>query len=449
MDTTKKGDELEDKIYELFRDDILSDRFWAKKECCKISQKKGYFSRDREKNIIFDISIEISLPGETSYSSLVLIECKHYANKVPVGDVESFLMKAQQVSGGNVKAIVVSNNAFQDGAFKFSKSKGIGLLRYYDRNSLEWVLHRSPSSVISSNFALNDWYGAHDGLHKSDYESKYFDFFGCVNHYYTNSLRLFFSYLIKQGQKKEYIKVLGAIETASENQNCIVKYRNESEIEGICENLHSEIGYAFGEVSLDDICGLLKERHGLEVAEMSDLPKGVLGKISFTPLSIEILKDHENEARKRFTLAHELGHFILGHSKYMSGEKCLESSIDSEQLRDVGMKDVMRMEWQANQFASYLLLPKHNFIQTFNSIAAHNGLSNRGFGVLYLDHQKCNQDTYYSITSPLMKRYKVSRRMIKIRLKKLGYINEPSNKNLQKVINPDIISRYLNQAKKS
>ena len=132
MDTTKKGDELENKIYELFRDDILNDRFWAKKECCKIYKKKGYYSRDRKKDIIFDIAIEIFLPGQVSFSSLVLIECKHYNHKVPVEDVESFLMKAQQVSGGNVKAIVVSNNAFQEGVFNFSESKRIGLLRFYE-----------------------------------------------------------------------------------------------------------------------------------------------------------------------------------------------------------------------------------------------------------------------------------------------------------------------------
>lgn len=109
--------------------------------------------------------------------------------------------------------------------------------------------------------------------------------------------------------------------------------------------------------------------------------------------------------------------------------------LDIEKPYEVGMKDVMRMEWQANYFASCLLLPKRQFIQSFWSIAARNGLSNRGFGVLYLDDQKCNQDAYYSVTSPLMMRYKVSRSAIKIRLKKMGFINEP---NKIKPNKPDI-----------
>ena len=84
----------------------------------------------------------------------------------------------------------------------------------------------------------------------------------------------------------------------------------------------------------------------------------------------------------------------------------------------------MRMEWQANQFASYLLLPKIEFIQSFLEIIAKYEIPNRGFGVLYVDNQKCNIDAFYSVTAPLMNKYKVSRSVTKIRLKKLGFINE-------------------------
>ena len=117
----------------------------------------------------------------------------------------------------------------------------------------------------------------------------------------------------------------------------------------------------------------------------------------------------------------------MGHSEYMSGEKLHESSLDLENPLEVGIKDVMRMEWQANQFASCLLLPKEEFIHTFSSVALKNDLSDRGFGVLYLDNQRCNQDAYYRVTTPFMNRYKVSRKVVKIRLKKLGFINEPGN----------------------
>ena len=424
MDTTKKGDELENKIYALFREDILNDRFWAKKECCKIYQKKGYYSESRKKNIIFDIAIEIFLPRQLTFSSLVLIECKNYNKKVPVGDVESFLMKAHQVSGGNIKAIVVSNNAFQEGAFNFSASNNIGLLRYYDRSNLDWVLTRSPSSLISSSHALNGCSIAYKGLRYENFDSKYFDFYGCVNHSYTNSIKLFMSSLVKQGQDNDFLKSLAKAESINTKGSWVVKFREEPEIESICESLLAKIGYNSGAVSLKKICLFLKESYGLDVLETEDMGYGVLGQITFSPLVIKIDKGHENEARKRFTLAHEIGHFLLGHSEYMLSEKCHESSLNLENPSDIGIRDVMRMEWQANQFASYLLLPKNEFVQSFLEVIARYGIPNKGFGILYVDNQKCNIDAFYNVTTPLMNKYKVSRSVAKIRLKKLGFINE-------------------------
>lgn len=280
MNTTEKGDKLENKVFELFSDDISRDRFWSKKECCKIFKKKGYYSRDRKKNIIFDVSIEISLPGHKTYSSLVLIECKNYDHKVPVDDVEEFFMKTQQVSGGNVKAIVVSNSAFQEGAFNFSESKGIGLLRYYDRSNLDWVLTRSPSSIVSSSYALKQWFTAYKGLHSSDFESRYFDFYGYIDRQYTNSLRLFIFNLVKQGLDDDFVESLSSVESIGTKDSWLVKYRKESELEEMCGNILNEIGYSFGEVPLEDICGSLREKHGLKVIETSDLEEGVLGQIS-------------------------------------------------------------------------------------------------------------------------------------------------------------------------
>ncbi len=162
----------------------------------------------------------------------------------------------------------------------------------------------------------------------------------------------------------------------------------------------------------------------MDVLETEDMGYGVLGQITFSPLVIKIDKGHENEARKRFTLAHEIGHFLLGHSEYMLSEKCHESSLNLENPSDIGIRDVMRMEWQANQFASYLLLPKNEFVQSFLEVIARYGIPNKGFGILYVDNQKCNIDAFYNVTTPLMNKYKVSRSVAKIRLKKLGFINE-------------------------
>ena len=63
MNTTLKGDLLEGYIFDLFSQQIAAGDFWGNAKNCKIFQKKGYYSKDREKNIIFDVSIEFYLPG--------------------------------------------------------------------------------------------------------------------------------------------------------------------------------------------------------------------------------------------------------------------------------------------------------------------------------------------------------------------------------------------------
>ena len=99
-------------------------------------------------------------------------------------DVEEFFSKTQQISVCNVKGIVVSTNSFPESAFKFSQSKGIGLLRYYDRENLDWILNRSPSSMTSSS--NTDWCITYNALHDQGHVSRYFDCYGFIDEIYTN-----------------------------------------------------------------------------------------------------------------------------------------------------------------------------------------------------------------------------------------------------------------------
>jgi Zn-dependent peptidase ImmA (M78 family) len=437
MNTTEKGNYLEGKVFELIGEEISNDRFFVKKDNCRLYLKQGYYSKDREKDIIFDISIEVFLPGQNSYSLLILIECKNYNHSVPVSDIEEFYAKIQQVAGANGKGIVTSTNSFQERAFKFSESKGIGLLRYYDRSGLKWVLSRSPSSLISPSYAINELNNAYQGLNVESFKSVYYDCYCYIDEQYTNSLNLFISCLVKSRSEKSFNKSLARIENPTNSNSQIVKYRENLEIEAVCCTVLNSINYKEGEVPVNLICKWLHKEKNLKLtineSSNSGVGEGVLGQITFDPLEIFIFSDSEdNEARQKFTLVHELGHYFLGHSKYMSGENCKENDIDVENPLDVGIKDIMRMEWQANYFASCLLLPIAPFVSDFLSLVAEFELSDKGFGVLYLDNQKCNLDSYYKITDELKRRYKVSRSVLRIRLKKLGLLNESTSLSLHK-----------------
>jgi Zn-dependent peptidase ImmA (M78 family) len=116
----------------------------------------------------------------------------------------------------------------------------------------------------------------------------------------------------------------------------------------------------------------------------------------------------------------------------MKREACHESDVDLENPGAIDIKDIVRMEWQANFFASCLLLPTDRLKKSFLLEAARHSLVDRGYGLLYLDHQHCNVNTFYTVTAPIMTEFNVSRSVVKIRLKQLGLLNEDEpNKIIQ------------------
>lgn len=427
MNTVKKGDKLELQIYEFFKDAIDKDEFFFKKDSCKIYSQKGYYSKDREKDIKFDVSIEVFLPNQDTYSLLFLIECKNYNHRVPVDDVEELFAKVQQISGANTKAILASTNSFQEGALKFSKSKGIGLLRYYDSSNLNWELARSPSLLISRTHTINEWFLAKKGIIEQEHHSQYYDYYGYINDKYTNSLKDFFDNMLKESIDKKTIKELSRSKNIKKLKKLSVPYRDTFNIEEEAESLLKQINYQSQKVPLETISKWLKDEYELETI-YKPLGSEILGKINFKSLKIYL---NSNEAdypeRVKFTFAHEIGHFLLGHGKYMSSESCSEENLDIDKPPKITIKDIMKMEFQANYFASSLLLPKEQFVQSFLSVAKEYGVSNRGHGFIYLDSQPCNLDTYYKVTTKLMNKYSVSRTVVKIRLKYLGILCESKN----------------------
>lgn len=424
MNTVKRGDKLENYVFDFFVREIENNRFFAKKECCRVFKKKGYYSRDREKDIIFDIAIEISLPGYTTYSTLILIECKNYNHKVPVDDVEEFFQKTQQVAAGSAKGVVVTTNGFQESAFTFSKSKGLGLARYCWEDTLSWELTRAPSS-FSYTGSKNGCLVAYNGLRNESLTKGVYDFFGVANNQYSTSIYEFFNNLI--AEENLDIDIALNYQNHREVSKGIVNFIAEEDIEDLVNNVLSKINYSDGLVEVSDIGEFLQKSVNLDLRMNASLSDNVLGTIKFNPLTICIDSfQSKNVERIRFTLAHEFGHYFLGHSKYVLFGSCFDSVINGGNTESIGLSDIERMEWQANKFASSLLLPQKPFIEAFMEIVDEIGLADRGHGYLYLDDQICNLENYYKVTTYLMKIFKVSRQAVKYRLLNLGLLNDRS-----------------------
>lgn len=151
MNTVKKGNDFEDRVYQMICQMINDDTFFLPGKFCKVYQKKGYYSKERDANIIIDISVECTIHNASNPSMYVLIECKDLKHAVPVDDVEEFCKKTTQITGLNVKAMFVTSSILQPSAFNVARSNGIWVMRLKLDGQTETFSFRKEKSAISSD----------------------------------------------------------------------------------------------------------------------------------------------------------------------------------------------------------------------------------------------------------------------------------------------------------
>lgn len=111
-------------------------------------------------------------------------------------------------------------------------------------------------------------------------------------------------------------------------------YRLPVEVDALAERLNILVNYTDLD---DDYSGLLVIRNGSGCAHIN-------------------ARHHPN--RRRFSLAHELGHFVLHEAQQIGKDAAyVDKSMRLYQRKD---RDVAnsRMEWEANVFAAELLMPE-------------------------------------------------------------------------------------------
>jgi len=89
----------------------------------EVFQGKGYTGRISGRSIKVDVSFTFNVAGGARL--LVLVECKCYAHRVSVADVEEFHSKIDDI--GAHKGIMVTTVGFQDGAVKVATGRRMAL----------------------------------------------------------------------------------------------------------------------------------------------------------------------------------------------------------------------------------------------------------------------------------------------------------------------------------
>lgn len=112
-------------------------------------------------------------------------------------------------------------------------------------------------------------------------------------------------------------------------------YRLPLEVDALASCIGLQVNYTPLD---DDYSGLLVIRDGTAVAHINKL-------------------HHPN--RQRFSLAHEIGHFVLHEEQQTSGESAyVDKSMRLYHRADREFGQDARMEWQANVFAAEILMPE-------------------------------------------------------------------------------------------
>jgi Restriction endonuclease len=123
------GTAFEVEVKGLLEEELASGALGLQPSTTRIYHHKCYFSRDRGKDIIVDVSIELTRPGSAEPFLIWVWECKAYGGRIPVNDVEELHGKLEQIGLHRVKGTLVARGDFQESTLTYAASKGISIAR--------------------------------------------------------------------------------------------------------------------------------------------------------------------------------------------------------------------------------------------------------------------------------------------------------------------------------
>jgi Zn-dependent peptidase ImmA (M78 family) len=407
VSTTGKGNELEDEFHEYLLDQQRQGQlvFGAHDpDRCVIHRKKKYYSRDREGDVEFDIVIELYGVGRPSPHTTIVFECKNYGKSVPEVYVREFSDKLKEIFPNAHKGVLVTSSRLQSGARKLAESRKLGIVKY-DHNGLEFIIDRQGRTFVEKRLMQAQIFVDESKVKPLKF-SAYHDgkFFGTVGQFTSDLLF---------GHKGE----------GGSSSRISVPFVPTEVLRAKAQAALESIDYKKGPVDLEAVCAKLAL--DLEYTDkIVRTPDGILilGSANFDRNLIQI-HAHGNPQRERFTLAHEIGHFCLQHKQYIRNDTIIASDLMLDSVGEESF-NYERLEYQANAFASFLILPDHTFRIVLDEVQRKLDIRNHSHGYVFVDDQPVNYGLYHELLVLMSTYFEASRQVIEIKLHSLGLLND-------------------------
>lgn len=374
MNTTAKGNLLEDEIYRILLN-LKESGVYGK--YTKVFKHKKYFYGPTKTYKTIDVSIEQYLEeGDESPFITYVFECKNYKGKVNIAELEEFDTKLRGISERAIKGAMVTTIGFSEPSVSFAKCKQISLIKIVD-GQLDYILKREIQDYSLYNRSISDL------CNDNNTSCAFCDgsFLSLVDILNINGISINYDNLFKV----PYIK-------NDEFKEQVSKFRKSFEIlanDSIEETAH---------------------KCGLEIKYV-DMKEGVLGKLHISSNSIYINSQlREDHKRAKFTIAHEIGHWYL-HVPLL--KDVIISFEDTNETIFVPNKSEQRMEIQANHFAAELLIPREIIKCELPYLLVKYGIRKMP---LYIDNQKCNINNYHNIIGEFAHKHNLSKATVAYRL---------------------------------
>jgi Zn-dependent peptidase ImmA (M78 family) len=407
INTVEKGDAFEDRVFSEIKKRVESGNFGLDSKRSYVYKKKSYQTRGG-RNIVFDIVIETYMPNAKEPSILTLIECKDYNSPIPVEKISKFAYDINDVGGH--KGIFITTSNFQSGASNVAKAEKIGLAIMDNSNNLDWKLQR----IGKRNYQIKQ----EIEKYITDMEStKKYPFIAILGNSYYHSIIDFLSEVMEQELKS-------SIEIPFIEPQLIEKYI----LDLFKEKNRNDLQYF---MKTEELIDVVKKQLKIDL-NFDDTLDDEIGHCDFQNNRISIINTiGYGSPRWRFTLAHEIGHYILHHYLYEKYDIGMASD-DEINFNELSDNLTKRLELQANIFALEILIPDEIFKAVYSQEHRKRNLNN--FPILYVDSQQCNIESYYIITENIAQKFGVSREVVHNKLLKLNFLklDNPAISNCEK-----------------